>query len=220
MAKCYVHSEVEAAAYCRACGRPLCAECQRFSLGSVYCPEHVPAAPPVDVAPPPVQAVSTGGPSPALAFILGFIPGVGAVYNGQYVKGLVHVVVLGTLISLTNSVGSNGLEPLFGLLITLWFFYMAFEAYHTAKRRLEGLPVDEFSSLVPLRSPRGGSLAGPIALIVLGVLFLLMTLRPEWVREILRWWPTALIAIGVYLLLARLRPRQTAASEEAPHEYK
>ncbi|MGQ9634533.1 MAG: B-box zinc finger protein [Bryobacteraceae bacterium] len=220
MARCYAHNEVEAAAYCRACGRPLCAECQRLSLGSVYCPEHVPAATAATPPSPSIPTVSTGGPSPVLAFLLGFIPGVGAVYNGQYVKGLVHVVVLGTLISLTNSAVSNGLEPLFGLLISLWFFYMAFEAYHTAKQRLQGLPVDEFSSLVPLRSPRGGSLAGPIALIVLGVLFLLMTMYPEWVREILRWWPTALIAIGVYLLLVRLRTRQPDVSEEAPHEFK
>jgi len=27
------------------------------------------------------------------------IPGVGAVYNGQYAKGLVHVVIVGLLIS-------------------------------------------------------------------------------------------------------------------------
>jgi hypothetical protein len=162
----------------------------------------------------------TGAPSPVLAFLLGFIPGVGAVYNGQYVKGLVHVVVLGTLISLVSSEYSNHLEPLFGLLITLWFFYMAFEAYHTAKRRAQGLPVDEFSSLIPLRSPAAGSLAGPIALILLGGLFLLMTVRPEWVREILRWWPAILILAGVYMLVARLRmrPRQQTASQEAPYE--
>ena len=30
--------------------------------------------------------------SPGLAFFLGWIPGVGAIYNGQYAKGLVHAV--------------------------------------------------------------------------------------------------------------------------------
>ena len=73
---------------------------------------------------------------------------------------------------------------------------MAFEAYHTANRRLHGLPVDEFSSLIPLRSPQAGSVAGPIALMLLGVLFLIMTTRPEWLREVFRWWPVALIAGG------------------------
>ena len=35
-----------------------------------------------------------------------------------------------------------GLEPLFGMLIAAWVFYMAFEAYHTAKRRRLGQPVE------------------------------------------------------------------------------
>lgn len=225
MANCYQHTEIEATAYCRSCGRPLCADCQRTSFGSIYCVEHVPAAvppPPPTIPPAAVQPQVAGGPSPALAFVLGFIPGVGAVYNGQYVKGLVHVVVLGTLISLVNSPYSSNLEPLFGLLISLWFFYMAFEAYHTAKRKLQGLPVDEFSSLIPLRSQAAGSLAGPVALIALGCFFLIMTVRPEWVREILRWWPAILIFAGVYLLVERLRsrPRPKAASQEAPLEPK
>ncbi len=84
---------------------------------------------------------------------MGFIPGVGAIYNGQYVKGLVHVVVLGILISLASSEDLSGdLEPLFGMLIAVWVFYMAFEAYHTAKRRQLGEPVDEFSSIVPRKA--------------------------------------------------------------------
>jgi len=40
--------------------------------------------------------------SPGLAFFLGWIPGVGAIYNGQYAKGLVHAVLWGVLVSLTN----------------------------------------------------------------------------------------------------------------------
>jgi TM2 domain-containing membrane protein YozV len=161
-----------------------------------------------------------GAPSPGLAFVLGLIPGVGAIYNGQYVKGLVHVVVLGTLISLVDSSYIGSLEPLFGLLIALWFFYMAFEAYHTAHRRLHGLPVDEFSSLIPLRSPRAGSVAGPVALMLLGGLFLIMTTRPEWLREVFRWWPVALIVGGAYMLVARLRTRgaQDIPQREVFHE--
>jgi hypothetical protein len=93
-----------------------------------------------------------------LAFILGLIPGVGAIYNGQYAKGLVHVIILGLLISIVSSDAAGGLEPLFGLMIALWFFYMAFEAYHTARKRLMGERVDEFSSLVPIRQQPNGFL--------------------------------------------------------------
>ncbi len=70
----------------------------------------------------------TSGPSPGLAFLLGLIPGVGAIYNGQYAKGLIHVVILGLLISIMGSNAAGDLGPLFGMLIALWFPYMAFEA--------------------------------------------------------------------------------------------
>ena len=65
----------------------------------------------------------------------GVIPGVGAIYNGQYAKGLIHAVVFGLLISIVNGLHHGPLEPLFALLIGAWVFYMAFEAYHTARKR-------------------------------------------------------------------------------------
>jgi hypothetical protein len=64
-----------------------------------------------------------------------FHSGVGAIYNGQYAKGLVHAIVLRLLISIINSRSANGLEPLFGILIAAFVLYMAFEAHHTARRR-------------------------------------------------------------------------------------
>ena len=42
------------------------------------------------------------GPNPALATMLGFIPGVGAMYNGQFVKAMIHVLVFVILIAITD----------------------------------------------------------------------------------------------------------------------
>jgi TM2 domain-containing membrane protein YozV len=71
-----------------------------------------------------------------LAAILGFIPGVGAMYNGQFAKGIVHLIVFAILVSLSDYV--NGI---FGLFVAGWEFYMAFEAYHTAIARRDALPL-------------------------------------------------------------------------------
>jgi len=214
---CYVHTEQEATAYCRSCGRPLCSACQTTSRGTVFCREHEPPAEPTPAAAP--VAAPPSSVSPGLAFVLGLIPGVGAIYNGQYVKGLIHVVVLGTLISVLESGAADSLEPLFGLMTALWFFYMAFEAYHTASKRLRGEPVDEFSSLIPMRSPTAGSTAAAVSLIVLGSLFLVINARPDWARLILRFWPALLILAGVWMLVARWKERGEAReiSQEAPH---
>ncbi|HEY5381536.1 MAG TPA: hypothetical protein VIJ65_04735 [Acidobacteriaceae bacterium] len=80
--------------------------------------------------------VNLGEPNPGLAALLGLIPGVGAMYNGQYAKGVAHLVIFAILVSLSNNV--NGI---FGLFVAGWIFYQSFEAYHTAKARRDGLPL-------------------------------------------------------------------------------
>ena len=131
------------------------------------------------------------------------IPGVGAVYNGQYAKGLMHVVIFGFAISLTRS-GYSEFEPLFGLMISCFWFYMAFEAYHTAKNRRAGLPVDEFSGVFPVHGKAARAPIGPIVLIGLGVLFLLSNLEIIDMRRLLRFWPALLIVMGVYMIYSRM----------------
>jgi hypothetical protein len=144
---------------------------------------------------------------------LGFIPGVGAVYNGQYVKGLVHAVIFGAIAAASDN---NGDEA-FGFLIPVFIFYMAFEAYHTAQRRLRGEVVDEFSSLVPRRG--AGLPVGPFVLIGIGVLFLLANLGLLRFSQIFQFWPVGLIALGVYLLYERMNapgPLPESRQIEAP----
>ena len=158
------------------------------------------AAPPP--LPPPNAPIHT---SPVLAFILGFIPGVGAIYNGQYLKGLVHAVIFGLIISILNSADGSAGEPFLAMVMVGFIFYMPFEAYHTAKRRQMGLPVDEWSSLTGNRRVANRRLpAGPIVLIALGVMFLLDTLHLLDFRQISRYWPVLLIVVGIYMLMCRL----------------
>jgi hypothetical protein len=151
-------------------------------------------------APAATYSVNT---SPVLAFILGWIPGVGAIYNGQYIKGLVHAVIFGLLVSVLSE-SEGAAAPLLGITMAAFVFYMPFEAFHTAKRRQLGLPVDEWSSLTGSRSFSSRAPVGPIVLIAIGVLFLLDTLHLLNFHEIARWWPVLLIVVGVYMLYARV----------------
>jgi hypothetical protein len=141
-----------------------------------------------------------------LALILGFIPGVGAIYNGQYAKGLIHVVVFGLLISLMTNSHVGTLEPMLGIMVGAWVFYMAFEAYHTARKRKYGVAVEEFSSLFDVRPVHGRFPAGAILLIGVGFILLLDTTDVINMDQIERYWPIALILVGLYLLYARLSP--------------
>ena len=223
---CVNHPETPAVAFCRTCGKALCPACERPSEGTIFCVEHFPVAAgagPSTTAPgyspytSPVSAVPDAGASPGLAFLLGLIPGVGAIYNGQYVKGLVHVVVLGVLISIVSSDAAFGMQPLFAMLIGVWVFYMAFEAYHTARKRQAGQSVDEFSSLVPLHGRPSSFPAGPVALIAVGTLFLLNTMEILRFSQVIRYWPVGLIVLGAYMLYERVStPGQPAYQPVSP----
>ena len=92
------------AGYCRACGKALAEADVHRAQGAMYCKEHVPqegapsspyaspyAAPYTSLNGSGIRRRRRGTSRRVLAFVLGLIPGVGAIYNGQYAKGLVHV---------------------------------------------------------------------------------------------------------------------------------
>lgn len=227
---CYLHPETPATGFCRSCGRALCADCQRPSEGTIYCQDHAPGAYAANadpnvaaanpyVAPPvaPANRVAPVQTSPGLGFILGMIPGVGAIYNGQYLKGLVHALVFGLLITLIDNSGGTGAQPLLAMILAAFWFYMAFEAYHTARKRQLGVPVDEWSSILP-RGRQGGRFpVGPLLLIAIGVIYLLNSLDLLDFRAISRFWPVILIVVGAYMLYGRFAgPDNSARSAAYP----
>jgi hypothetical protein len=226
---CAQHPETPATAFCRECGKPMCPDCQRPALGSVYCDVHLPAPAPAAApytpspyAAPPASSPYTapaGTPygtqtalddsvHPVLALLLGLIPGVGAIYNGQYAKGLVHAVVFGLLVSvIANGHGNNGgMDALVGIMIAAWVFYMAFEAYHTARKRRYGVAVEEFSGQFDFHAAGGRFPAGAILLIGLGFILLLDTTDIISIDDIGKYWPIGLIVLGILLLYSRLNP--------------
>src|SRR5207302_10201161 len=138
------------------------------------------------------------------------------IYNGQYAKGLLHAITWGVLVSIVDHHAANGLEPVFGMLIAAWMAYMAFEAYHTARKRRAGEPVDEYSSLLNLRGQHNVPVFA-IGLIMMGILLLLHTLNLLDFEYVARYWPVILIAAGVYLLFGRLSARD-AGDPEVRHE--
>jgi hypothetical protein len=144
---CAVHTQTQAAAYCRTCGKALCEDCKRDVMGAIYCEPCIAARlqsnvvpGPRVVLPPPPPGPSA--PSPVMAGILGFIPGVGAMYNGQFVKAFVHVIIFVTLIFAVSNINGPA-DVVFGLFIGFFVFYMAFEAYKTAEAKQYGLPAPD-----------------------------------------------------------------------------
>lgn len=212
--KCAVHSDVDAVGYCRNCGKALCSTCVRPVRDVLYCedclatimgiPGATPAVDPnagisAPTAPPvPIRSVS----SPGIAFVLGLFPGLGAVYNGEYNKALIHIVVFAAMIvGLSSDIGDSA-DVVLSLLLSGFVLYMAFDAMRVAKaRNLGEAPVD------PLESWSKNRPVGPVILIVLGALFLLNNFNWFPFYRIWRFWPLILIGVGVLMFRNRLGGR-------------
>jgi TM2 domain-containing membrane protein YozV len=232
---CATHNNVAAVAYCRTCGKPLCADCVRDVRGTKFCEQCLaervgdalpPPVPPGGVAP---SAFAAGErlPSPGMAAVLGFIPGVGAMYNGQFMKGFIHVMAFVCMIWMADRFG-----PIMVPVFFAYFFYLVFDAYKTAHALELGQPVpDPFGfermfgptpqprpagmegtsvavvspSMTPAAEPqqyRSSVPTGAVVLIVLGVIFLLHTVG-LFAFGIDRFWPIILIGFGGWLFARR-----------------
>ena len=132
---CNYHPEVPSSAFCQFCGKPLCKDCVRNVGGSVFCEACLTERLRGSGANPSAP-IFTGTPHPMLAALLGFIPGVGAMYNGQYAKAIAHVLIFAVLASLSDHTGG-----IFGALCAAWVFYQVFDAYQTAVARRDGHPL-------------------------------------------------------------------------------
>jgi hypothetical protein len=132
---CVNHTGVSATAFCQTCGKALCANCVRTAPGGQVLCE--PCFATWQTFQQPFVPINTGSPNPAAAAVLGLIPGVGAMYNGQFFKGLIHVVIFAVLVSMAHISG------IFGIFIPAWILYQSFEAFHTAKALRDGTPVPD-----------------------------------------------------------------------------
>jgi hypothetical protein len=198
--KCAVHPDVDATGYCGQCGKALCPECTRDVRGALYCEPCLAGM----VVPQQAAAKPALASHPGTALALGFIPGLGAVYNGEYVKALIHVVIFGGIIAVLSSGDISGAYcAFFGIALGCFYFYMPIEAYRVAKARQAGeAPPPDFVE-GEARRP-----IGAIVLIALGIMFLMGNfglLRMEWFSKV---WPIGLVALGVWLLMDRMKRNQ------------
>jgi hypothetical protein len=143
----------------------------------------------------------TSGPNPTVAGILGAIPfGVGAVYNGQYAKGLAHLFIFVMLIYGANHAGSW--DWVFGLGIPFFIIYQIIDAVRTAKAIQAGQPAPDPMGLAQAFSvgekfDSGKIPIGAVVLIGLGVIFLLHTMGMDFGFE--RFWPLLIVLFGGWL---------------------
>jgi len=149
--------------------------------------------------------------SPMLALVLSAMPGLGQVYVGYYQQGFTNAVIIAGVIGLLNSnILHGGSEAFFGLFLAFYWLYNVVDAWRRAvfyNNALAGIGPTTIPDDFTVAKGRG-SLAGGVALVVVGVVLLMNTLfnMPlDWLED---WWPVTFIAVGAWLAWPSLMKKQ------------
>ncbi len=202
---CAYHPKNHAPVQCGNCARPLCPACDHRIRGFPFCQDCIVSG----VQLLRQQANADQGhfarrrTSPFVATLLSFVPGLGAAYNGQTSKAIVHFAIFASFFQM--AVVTDGVH-FFVLGVVGTWLYAAVDACRTAQLMRSGLAPAEEEDVIARRL-YGNPFAWAVTLIVLGVVFLshtLLGLRLP-VRQLL---PIALVALGAYMLFDYLRRRR------------
>ena len=212
---CSYHPRNQARVQCISCARRLCAACDHRIKGYPYCQDCIVMG--VENlsrrSNAHYQANQSKGKA-RLAALCALLPGMGAVYNRQNVKAVVHFV---TIIGLFQLSDLHVFEALFGMAGVVFYVYSIIDAYRTARLIAQGESpaADEarFKRALAGRAPLIGG-----ALIVTGLLMVLQIfLRPLGIYlSVGRVLPVLLIIFGGYLLTRYFKRSRV---EDQPPDY-
>ena len=205
---CAYHMTNRAVVQCSRCGRPLCPACDHRIRGFPYCQDCIVAG--VETlqqqqARPGAAGVVRRKTSAFVALLLSLLcPGMGAAYNGQTSKALVHFTIFASFFQMATVTDGTAFFVL-GVIGT-WLFATV-DAVRTAQLIRAGLAPDTEQDAISRRL-YGNPLAWAVTMITLGAVFLLHTLFGVQlpVREFL---PVLLVLLGAYMLFDWARARRT-----------
>jgi hypothetical protein len=192
--KCSYHPAVEFQDVCSVCGKGLCSDCVHRIRNKAYCQDCLSQGAEWAAT---ARNLHLSADSPKRAAICALIPGMGAVYNSEYLKAITYFAVFASL-----SMMGDRVHGIFGFGAFVFLIFTMFDAYRTAeaitRRRLE-------SGIVSEESPRQDKtiLGWGIFLIILGVLFLLQNIIPFYFLN--RLWPVVFIILGAFLVYRALK---------------
>ena len=203
---CVYHQNNLATVQCNSCGRGLCPACDHRVRGFPLCQDCIVAG--VEAlkqqranlaARPSIRRRS----SPIVALVLSIIPGLGAAYNGQTSKALVHFAIFASFFQV--AVISN-FEPFFALGFLASLLFAAVDAYRTAQMIRDGLTPEAELDAIAARFA-GNPFAWSLMLLTLGTIFLLHTIFNVVLpmRPILA---AVIVMLGLYTLYNAWRTRQ------------
>ena len=200
---CAYHPVNVANVRCSSCARALCPACDHRIKGYPYCQDCIVAG--IEVLRRGArQERSSRAPfstkSPGVAALLGLIPGLGAAYNGQNIKALVHFAVTVGLWQVADLIH----VWLFGLGGLCFYIYSIYDAHRSAQRLCLGEDLSQEDERLKRWLRENTHIWGSV-LVGVGLLSVLSVLVSRF--YVMRLWPLLLVGVGFYLLRQYQRAR-------------
>ncbi len=201
--KCAYHPAADSGELCRTCNKPLCGQCAHQIKGRFYCQDCLVRGAEWAAA---VKDLRVPVDSPKRAAVCALIPGMGAVYNNEYLKAITYFAVFAALVMLADNV-----HGVFGFGAFAFLVFTMFDSYRVAEAKTRAKIEGESSAKAPSSDK---SVAGwGVFLILLGILFTLQNIIPYYFLH--RMWPLVFILLGGYLVYRYLRDRVEESSPQS-----
>ncbi|MBI1746500.1 MAG: hypothetical protein HYR55_07920 [Acidobacteria bacterium] len=195
--KCAYHTTTDSVQLCLACNRPLCPACAHQVRGSAYCEECLVHGAEWAAT---VRHLRVPKAVANRAALLAIIPGMGAVYNNQYFKALVYLVIFFALCLAAD------IHGIFVFAALSFYAFMMVDSYRTAEE-IQRQRVQEGDSTlhqtIDVTSPLWGGLV-----IVLG-LILTLSNYINISEQIRRLWPLVIILLGLFMVYRSVSGNKT-----------
>src|SRR5881227_1897241 len=204
---CSYHMKNPATVQCSQCARSLCPACDHRIRGFPFCQDCIVAG--VEMLRYQQSRTSDAHvirrkTSPFVATLLSFfVPGLGAAYNGQTSKAIVHFAIFASFFQM--AVVTDGVTFFVLGVIGTWLF-AAVDACRTAQLMRAGLAPDAEEDAIA-RQLYGNPIAWGVTLVALGSVFLAHTLL-GFQFPVKRTLPVALVILGAYMLFDYLKRRR------------
>ena len=133
--------------------------------------------------------------NPSLAAFLAIFPGMGAIYNGNIIKGITYMLIFTILIVLTD----NAQDPdaiVFGLMIGGFFIFHIIDSYNEATKINQNV----LNEQNPSGYKEDLSLFSAIIVLMIGIVFQLVNFDLITFRQVTRLWPLVLIIFGIKIV--------------------
>ena len=133
--------------------------------------------------------------NPSLAAFLAIFPGMGAIYNGNIIKGITYMLIFTILIVLTDNAQDSD-AAVFGLMIAGFFIFQIIDSYNEASKINQNVLAEEN----PTSRKEDLSLFSAIIVLVIGIVFQLANFDLLTYRQVTRLWPLVLIIFGIKIV--------------------